>query len=204
MVGIAERTGLIGSLTFWVLNAALRQLAEWKAAGRKLRIAINLSNSTLTDRELPAVVDQSLKTWGIAPADLTLEIAESAMISDAERSLAILTRLKAVGVRLAIDDFGSGFSSLAHMRRFPLDELKIDRPFVAGMLSDPGDRALVHSVIDLGHHFGLRVAAEGVERPELRSALAALGCDLAQGDAVSVPLPPAAFREWWTVHASGA
>jgi len=204
MVGIAERTGLIGSLTFWVLNAALRQASEWKASGRTLRLAINLSTSTLTDRELPAVVDQSLKTWGIAAGDLTLEIAESAMISDAERSVAILTRLKAVGVRLAIDDFGSGFSSLSHMRRFPLDELKIDRPFVAGMLSDAGDRALVHSAIDLAHHFGLRVAAEGVERPELRSALAALGCDLAQGDAVSPALPAAAFREWWTVHASGA
>jgi len=204
IVGIAERTGLIGSLTFWVLNAALRQATEWKAAGRTLRIAINLSMSTLTDRELPAVVDQSLKTWGLAASELTLEIAESAMISDAERSLAILTRLKAVGVRLAIDDFGSGFSSLSHLRRFPIDELKIDRPFVAGMLTDPGDRAVVHSAIDLGHHFGLRVAAEGVERAELRGALAALGCDLAQGNAVCPPLPAAAFREWWTVHASGA
>jgi len=204
MVGIAERTGLIGSLTFWVLNAALRQAAEWKAAGRGMRIAINLSTSTLTDRELPAVVDQSLKTWGVPAGDLTLEIAESAMIADAERSVAILTRLKAVGVRLAIDDFGTGFSSLSHLRRFPIDELKIDRPYVAGMLADAGDRALVHSVIDLGHHFGMRVSAEGVEKPELRSALAALGCDLAQGHAVCPALPAAAFREWWTVHASGA
>jgi EAL domain-containing protein (putative c-di-GMP-specific phosphodiesterase class I)/GGDEF domain-containing protein len=204
VVGIAERTGLIGSLTFWVLNAALRQAAEWKAAGRAMRLAINLSTSTLTDRELPAVVDQSLKTWGIAAGDLTLEIAESAMIADAERSVAILTRLKAVGVRIAIDDFGSGFSSLAQMRRFPIDELKIDRPFVAGMLRDAGDRAVVRSVIDMGHHFGLHVAAEGVETAELRTALSSLGCDLAQGHAVSPALPPAAFREWWTLHASGA
>ena len=204
MVGIAERTGLIGALTFWVLNAALRQAAEWKAAGRILRVSINLSTSTLTDRELPAVVDQSLKTWDIAPSDLGLEIAESAMISDAERSVAILTRLKAVGVRLAIDDFGSGFSSLSHMRRFPLDEIKIDRPFVQGMLADAGDRALVRSVIDLAHHFGLRVCAEGVERAELRQALAGYGCDLAQGNAVCPALPAAAFREWWTLHASGA
>ena len=204
MVGIAERTGLIGSLTFWVLNAALRQAAEWKAAGRTLRISLNLSTSTLTDRELPAVVDQSLKTWGIAPSDLGLEIAESAMIADAERSVAILTRLKAVGVRLAIDDFGSGFSSLSHLRRFPLDELKIDRPFVQGMLADAGDRALVRSVIDLAHHFGLRACAEGVERHEIRAALAGYGCDFAQGNAVCAALPAAAFREWWTLHASGA
>lgn len=204
MVGIAERTGLIGSLTVWVLNAALRQAAEWKAAGRTLRIAINLANSTLTDRELPAVVDQCLKTWGIDAPDLSLEIAESAMIADAERSVAILTRLKAVGVRISIDDFGSGYSSLAQLRRFPIDELKIDRPFVAGMLDDPGDRAVVRSVIDIGHHFGLAVVGEGVETRAQREALAALGCDLAQGRAVCGALPPAAFREWWTVHASGA
>jgi len=204
VVGIAERTGLIGSLTFWVLNAALRQAAEWNAAGRTPRLAINLSTSTLTDRELPAVVDQSLKTWGVAAGDLTLEIAESSMIADAERSVAILTRLKAVGVRIAIDDFGSGFSSLAQLRRFPIDELKIDRPFVSGMLSDAGDRALVHGVVDLGHHFGLRVAAEGVESAEARAALSSIGCDLAQGHAISPAIPAAAFREWWTVHASGA
>jgi EAL domain-containing protein (putative c-di-GMP-specific phosphodiesterase class I) len=107
-------------------------------------------------------------------------------------------------VRLAIDDFGSGFSSLSHMRRFPLDEIKIDRPFVQGMLADAGDRALVRSVIDLAHHFGLRVCAEGVERAELRQALAGYGCDLAQGNAVCPALPAAAFREWWTLHASGA
>ncbi|HET7403620.1 MAG TPA: GGDEF domain-containing phosphodiesterase, partial [Usitatibacter sp.] len=204
MIGIAERTGLIGSLTFWVLNAALRQAAEWKAAGRTLRLAINLSTSTLTDRELPAVVDQCLKTWGIDASDLSLEIAENAMIADAERSVAILTRLKAVGVRISLDDYGSGFSSLAQMRRFPIDELKIDRPFVAGMLDDPGDRAVVRSVIDIGHHFGLSVVAEGVETQAQREALAALGCDLVQGRGVAAALPPAAFREWWTVHASGA
>lgn len=202
IVGIAERTGLIGTLTFWVLNAALRQAAEWQASGLQSRIAINLSVSTLTDRELPAVVDQSLKTWNVAPAGVTLEIAESSMISDAERSVAILTRLKAVGVDISLDDFGSGFSSLSHLKRFPVDELKIDRPFVAGMLDDKGDRALVRSVIDLGHHFGLRVVAEGVEKVQARDALAALGCDLVQGHVVSPALPAAAFREWWTLHAS--
>ena len=204
IVGIAERTGLIGSLTYWVLNAALRQAAEWKASGRAIRLSVNLSVSTLTDRELPAVVDQSIKTWGIDPRDLMLEIAESSMISDAERSVAILTRLKGVGVGLAIDDFGSGFSSLSHLKRFPIDELKIDRPYVSGMIDDPGNRALVRSAIDLGHHFGMRVVGEGVDRPEVREALAALGCDFAQGNAISPALPAAALREWWAVHGSGA
>lgn len=204
IVSIAENTGLIGSLTFWVLNAALRQAAEWSAAGRSLRLAVNVSIACLTDVELPAVVDQTLKTWSVDPSDLTLEITESVMIADAERSTAMLTRLKGIGVRLAIDDFGSGFSSLGAFRRLPIDEVKIDRPFVGGMLKDAGDLAVVRTAIDLAHHFGLRACAEGVETAELRQALAAAGCDLAQGHAISPALPPAALREWWTLHASGA
>jgi len=203
VVGIAERTGLIGTLTFWILNAALNQAAQWQAMGIAPRLAINLSVSTLTDRELPAVVDQGVKTWGMVPGNLTLEIAESSMIVDAERSVAILTRLKAIGVKLSIDDFGSGFSSLAHLKRFPIDEIKIDRPFVSGFLGDAGDRAVVRTAIDLGHHFGFRVVAEGVERAEIRDALRDLDCDAAQGNLVSPALPAAAFRDWWAAHASG-
>ena len=204
IVGIAERTGLIGTLTFWILNAALRQAAQWRAAGLAPRIAVNLSLTTLTDRELPAVVDQSLKTWGIPANDVVLEIAESAMIVDAERSIAILTHLKGVGVQLSIDDFGSGFSSLAHLRRFPLDELKIDRPFVRGLLGDKGDDAVVRSAIDIAHNFGLRVLGEGVESNEVRAELARLGCDLVQGHAVSPALAPAALLDWWSRHAAGS
>jgi diguanylate cyclase len=193
MVGIAERTGLIGSLTFWVLNAALRQAAEWKAAGRTMRIAINLSTSTLTDRELPAVVDQSLKTWGVAAPDLTLEIAESAMISDAERSVAILTRLKAVGVRLAIDDFGTGFSSLSHMRRFPIDELKIDQSFVRDVMVDPNDATIAKAIIALALELNLKVTAEGVETEKHIAFLQEHRCDQAQGFYFSRPLPSHEF-----------
>jgi EAL domain-containing protein (putative c-di-GMP-specific phosphodiesterase class I)/GGDEF domain-containing protein len=196
-VGIAERTGLIGTLTHWVLNASLRQAAQWRAAGMTPRLSVNLSLTMLADRELPALVDQSLKTWGVPAADLVLEIAESSVIVDAERAVAILTRLHGIGVALSIDDFGSGFSSLNHMRRFPLDELKIDRPYVRGMLEDRGDMAVVRSAIDLGHHFGLRVLAEGVETEACHAELARLGCDLAQGHAVAPALSPAALRDWW-------
>jgi diguanylate cyclase len=204
IVGIAERTGLIGSLTFWVLNAALRQAAAWRADGMvSPRLAINLAVSSLIDRELPGVMDQTLRTWGIPAHSVTLEISESAMIADAERSVAILTRLKAVGLQIAIDDFGSGFTSLSSLKRFPIDTLKIDKPFIQGLLTDPGDRAVVRSAIDLGHHFGLQVAAEGVEREETREALASLGCDLAQGNIICRALPDAAFREWWSKHLPG-
>ena len=200
MIGIAERTGLIGTLTFWILNAALRQHAAWQTAGIHPRLAINLSVATLTDRELPAVVDQGIKMWGIDPKTVVLEIAESSMIADAERSVAILTRLKAIGVALSLDDFGSGFSSLSHLKRFPIDEIKIDQPFVDSLTTDRRDRALVHAAIDLGHHFGFRVVAEGVERAETREALRALGCDVAQGHLIAAPLPAGAFADWWKAH----
>ncbi len=150
------------------------------------------------------MVDQCLKTWGVESADLSLEIAESAMIADAERSVAILTRLKAVGVRISIDDYGSGFSSLAQMRRFPIDELKIDRPFVAGMLENPGDRAVVRSVIDIGHHFGLAVVAEGVETQPAARGPGRARLRPRAGTRSREPATPAVFREWWAVHASGA
>jgi EAL domain-containing protein (putative c-di-GMP-specific phosphodiesterase class I)/GGDEF domain-containing protein len=201
VVGIAERTGLIGTLTYWILNAALRQQSEWRAAGIAPRLAINLSVSTLTDRELPSVVDQGVKMWGIDPATITLEIAESSMIADAERSVAILTRLKAIGIGLSLDDFGSGFSSLSHLKRFPIDEIKIDRPFVERMVEDKSDRALVHAAIDLGHHFGFRVVAEGVQRAETRDLLKELGCDVAQGNFVSVPLSAEELAAWWRAQA---
>ena len=206
IIGIAERTGLITSLTHWTLNAAVRQAAQWRQSGiaPRLALSMNLSLTTLTDRELPSIVEQTLKTWGLAADDITLEIAESAMIVDAEHSVAVLTRLHALGVRLSIDDFGSGFSSLGHMKRMPLHELKIDRPYVRGMLQDKGDLAVVRSAIDIAHHFGLAVVAEGVETEEAVAELSRLGCDLAQGHAVSPPLAPAAVPEWWARNARGS
>lgn len=202
IVSIAERTGLVGALTFWIFNAALRQLAQWRAADIVPRLAVNLSSAILGDRELPAIVDQGIKTWGVNPEEIVLEFPESAMIAivEAERQQAVLTRLDAVGVQISIDDFGSGYSSLGQLRRLPIDEIKIDRPFVEGMLADRGDAALVRSAIDIAHNFGLRVVAEGVERGETREELQRLGCDLAQGSFLCAPLPPAALREWWSAR----
>jgi predicted signal transduction protein with EAL and GGDEF domain len=202
IVGIAERTGLIGTLTFWVLNAVLRNASALRKEGFSPHFAVNLSTRTLTDVELPTVVEQTLKTWGVPPETITLEITESSMIADAERSMAMLTRLKAVGVKLSIDDFGTGYSSLAYLKRFPLDELKIDRLFVSGLLADRGDRQIVRSVIDLAHNFDLAAVAEGVEDPAALEELKRMGCDVAQGFLVSPPLPEKAFRDWWADHVS--
>jgi EAL domain-containing protein (putative c-di-GMP-specific phosphodiesterase class I)/GGDEF domain-containing protein len=204
IAGVAERTGLLSALTFWMLNASLRVASGWRTrVDPAPRLAVNLAVKSLVDRELPEMLDQALRTWGVAPHSLVLEIPESAMIADAERSVAILTRLKAVGLQIAIDGFGSGFTSLASLKRFPIDQLKIDRPFVASLLTDPGDRAVVRSAIDIGHHFGLQVAASGVDRPEVREALARLGCDLAQGAAIARPMSEERLRDWWAANGPG-
>jgi EAL domain-containing protein (putative c-di-GMP-specific phosphodiesterase class I)/GGDEF domain-containing protein len=197
ILGIAERTGLIGSLTVWALNAVLRHASTMMAAVGTPRFSVNVSTRILTDSELPTVVDQAVKTWGVDPGTITLEITESSMIGDAERSMAMLTRLKGIGVQLSIDDFGTGYSSLAYLKKFPLDELKIDRLFVAGLLTDNGDRQIVRSVINLAHNFDLRAVAEGVETPTALEELRQLGCDVAQGFVVSPPLSEKAFRAWW-------
>jgi EAL domain-containing protein (putative c-di-GMP-specific phosphodiesterase class I) len=205
IVGIAERTGLIGTLTFWVLNAVLREASVWRQkAVREPRFSVNISPGTLSDRELPSVVEQSVKTWGTSPDKLTLEIPESSVISEAERSNAVLTRLKAVGVRISIDDFGSGYSSLAELRKLPIDEIKIDRPYVAGLIGDRGDRALVRSAIDLAHHFEFAAVAEGVESPAVLDELQRLGCDYAQGFLIARPLTEKSFRDWWASHTAVA
>jgi predicted signal transduction protein with EAL and GGDEF domain len=197
VVGIAERTGLIGSLTFWILNTALRQASQWRTAGGGPRLAVNLPVSILTDRELPAIVDQGIKTWGQPPGELTLEVAESFMIAEAEQSMAVLTRLKGLGVRLALDEFGSGFTSLAHLRRFPFDEIKIHGPYVAAMLEQAGDASLVRAAIDLAHHFGLRAVALGVDQAPLREELRRLRCDAAQGEIFAAPMAETQLADWW-------
>jgi EAL domain-containing protein (putative c-di-GMP-specific phosphodiesterase class I) len=201
IIGIAERTGLIGSLTFWVLNAVLRNAGALAKSGLSPRFSVNLSTRSLTDVELPSLVEQALKTWGVDPARITLEITESSVIADAERSMAMLTRLKGVGVKLAIDDFGTGYSSLAYLKRFPLDELKIDRSFVADLLTNRADLQIVHAVIDLAHNFDLRAVAEGVEDGEVLAELKRLGCDYAQGHHISRPLTERVFHDWWAERA---
>ncbi len=203
VVGIAENTGTIGSLTFWVLNTVLRNAAQLAKEGITPRFSVNLSTRTLVEHELPDIVEQALGTWSVEPGRITLEITESSMIGDAERTMAMLTRLKGTGVQLSIDDFGTGYSSLAYLKRFPVDELKIDRLFVSGLLSDRGDHQIVRSVIDLAHNFELRAVAEGVEDEAIRAELGRMGCDLVQGYLVSRPIPEREFRAWWLARGKG-
>lgn len=193
---LAERLGLLMPLTYWVLDAALRQCQAWQQAGRPLRVAVNISARALQDPALLARVTATLREHAVPPASLTVEITEDALRCDPAQALTVLSQLSQIGVRLAIDDFGTGFSSLAYLKRLPVHEIKIDKSFVVGLEAGTRDEAIVRSMIDLGHSLGLTVVAEGIEdEPTLRQ-VAALRCDSGQGYFMSQPLPAAALERW--------
>jgi len=193
---IVEQTGLIGELTRRVLDRSLRECARWRASGHEMTVAVNLSVRNLHDPQLPAEVHRLLARHAIPPGALQLEITESMIMSDPERAIATVRDLSALGVRLAVDDFGTGHSSLANLKRLPIDELKIDRSFVTPMLADDSDLIIVRSTINLAHDLGLKTIAEGVEDAETLARLRALGCDLAQGNHLSKPMDAPTFDAW--------
>jgi diguanylate cyclase (GGDEF)-like protein len=199
-VPMAEQTGLIKPMTLWALQEALRQGRAWHQEGLDLTLAVNLSARNLLDPVLPEVIDDLLKDSGMAPEHLNLEITESILMAEPERSLTVLTRLRHMGIRLSVDDFGTGYSSLAYLKRLPVHELKIDKAFVMGLMRDRHDAAIVRATVDLGHDLGLLVVAEGVEDKQSWQGLGALGCDMAQGYFLSRPLPAAALLQWITHH----
>ena len=192
-IPIVEQTELIGSLTRHVLERAVFDCARWRRGGQELTVSVNLSVRNLLDPDLPSVIGKLLARYGLSPEALQLEITESMLMSDPDRSLVTLTALSQLGVGLSVDDYGTGYSSLANLRRLPIDELKLDRSFVSPMLSDENDLIIVRSTINLGHDLGLKVVAEGVEDEPTLTRLAALDCDLAQGYYFSKPLPSQDF-----------
>ena len=200
IIRVAEGNGMIGVLTQWVLNTALRHQSEWKHLGTIVDVAVNLSTVALGDGQLPGMIGQTLGLWQADPAHLTLEITEDATINDMEYSLTIMNQLKKMGARLSVDDFGTGYSSLSYVKRFPLSELKIDKMFVQHMRDNKGDQQIVRSVIDLAHNFDLTVVAEGVEDNATLKELKRMGCDLAQGFVISPAMPAGALLDWLKRH----
>ncbi|MBL8519780.1 MAG: EAL domain-containing protein [Betaproteobacteria bacterium] len=196
VIRMAEECGLIGALTAWIANTVIRHQSEWRQQGILAPVSINLSTVNLVDHDLPEVFAQMVGTWGADPSAITLEITESASISNADKSYAVLKRLKDLGLKLSVDDFGTGYSSLSYVRRFPLDELKIDKLFVQHMRQSRADQAIVRSVIDLAHNFDLQVVAEGVENEATRDELCAMGCDVAQGYFIGTPMPARELPVW--------
>lgn len=187
-IPIAESTGLIGPLTRWVVDAALAQLAEWSPACPELSMAVNISARNLRD-DLPGWVLNRLATHCINPARLVLEITETSIAADPIRAAVLLEELDASGVKVSLDDFGQGYTSLGSLGHLPVSELKIDRGFVFAMQNSHEDRAIVASVIELGHQLGLTVVAEGVETEEVCAVLRAMGCDTMQGYLFSPAVP---------------
>jgi diguanylate cyclase (GGDEF)-like protein len=195
-ITIAEHTGDIRTLTMTVMRKALRQCRSWRDLGLDLSVAVNLSARNLLDLHLVDDVSGAVEESGVPPESLTLELTESMVMSESQRSLHVLGGLAELGVCLSCDDFGTGYSSLAHLRRLPIGEIKIDKSFIARMTVDESDRAIARSVLALGRDLGLVTVAEGVESREGWDLLASLGCDLAQGFIVCPPLTSRQFREW--------
>nr|WP_092535719.1 bifunctional diguanylate cyclase/phosphodiesterase [Amycolatopsis arida] len=195
-VPAVEAAGLIGALTSFVLEQALRRVRKWLDEGLRISAAVNLSVRNLADSEFPAKVLDALRRFDVPPELLTFELTESGVMSDPQRALPILRELHSLGIVLAVDDFGTGYSSLAYLRQLPVDQVKIDKSFVLGMGTDLGDLAVVRSIVELGHSPGLTVVAEGVEEDIARDQLEAMGCDVAQGYLISRPLSEERLEAW--------
>ncbi|HMT62880.1 MAG TPA: EAL domain-containing protein, partial [Microthrixaceae bacterium] len=193
-VSIAEQSGLIVPIGAWILQRACEQLAEWAETlphGHELTMGINLSGRQLIHPDLVDEIVAITTETGVNPAKVELEITESILLDDVDRSIKVLTDLKSHGLKLALDDFGTGYSSLTYLRRFPIDVVKIDRSFVDGIGDDPDNAAIVRSVVELAKTLGLTCIAEGIETDDDLAQIRDLGCDVAQGFLIAQPLSAA-------------
>jgi diguanylate cyclase (GGDEF)-like protein len=195
LIELAQSSGQIVAIGEWALAEACRVAASWPSDLQPLRIAVNVSASQLTQPDAALQIARILEESGLPAGRLELELTESSVLHEIERIQATLEALHGRGVALALDDFGTGYASLSHLRRFPLDVLKIDRSFVADLAETP-DAAIVRSLIELGHRLDLRVVAEGVETEQQLAALRRLGCDAVQGHAVGHPLRASEIGSW--------
>jgi len=191
----AERTGFVRTVTRFVLETALTRCGQWLAQGIRLSVSVNISVGAVQITDLPDIVASLLASCAVPPELVCLEITESSFMENPQRALHTLGRLRALGIRLSIDDFGTGFSSLAYLRKLRVHEIKVDRTFIAAM-EDSDDMVIVRSTIELAHNLGLQVVAEGIEDEKSLARLRAMGCDEAQGFFMSRPLPEERLLEW--------
>lgn len=195
-IPIAEESGLILELGHWVLNEACRQVAAWKALGRNVRVAVNVSMKQLEHASFVTQVTGLIERYQICPRDLEIELTETTVMAHPEKAASLLTNLRKLGLTIAVDDFGTGYSSLAYLRRLPIDVLKIDGSFVRNIDTEEGDAEIARTIVALGQTLKLTVVAEGVESGAQADLLQAIGCHIAQGYHFSRPLPPAELEEW--------
>ncbi len=200
-MALAEHIGLIGDIGAWALERACHQARRWLPAldneragqGPRPYIAVNVSSTQLMAYGFPRIVEGVLCRTGLDPRELVLETTEGILLGDGDRAAQVLVDLKALGVRVALDDFGSGYSSLQYLRTFSVDIVEVDQSFVADLGRDRAATAIVAAVTDLAHVLGLSVTAEGVETRVQRDAVVALGCDFLQGYGVAAPMNDVAF-----------
>ncbi len=193
---LVATSDIIDRIARWVLSRAIRDCRDWQEAGFAVGVSVNLSPHNLRDSHLPEFILHVLDDCGLAPAQLTIEITESGILSDALLATGTFERLREIGIGLSIDDFGTGYSSLMHLKQLPFTELKVDRTFTRDMLNNEHDAAIVSSTVHLGQELGCTIVAEGVESPGVLEKLRQLGCNYAQGHHISRPLPLTRLYTW--------
>jgi EAL domain-containing protein (putative c-di-GMP-specific phosphodiesterase class I) len=196
-IPLAESTELIHAFTRHVLRAVFLQSRRWIDAGHRVPVSANISTNNLMDSSFVEMVDGLLKSHEVPPDLIELEVTESALMRNPDTALRRLEELRKLGLKLSIDDFGSGYASLSYLKKLPMDCLKIDNSFIVNLASDSADKRIVRSTIELAHSFGMTVVAEGVETKEIADLLREKGCDIAQGYHFSRPLPAQAFEAQW-------
>ncbi len=196
LIQTCEQAGLIQPLTMWVLEEAMAQMQRWQGMGLEIPVAVNLSAWNLAHSDIDTFVAELIERHRLSADLLEVEITENSMMRNPERAVRLLRRLKSIGVRLAVDDFGTGFSSLAYLKQMPVDHIKIDKSFVMDMLRDENDAIIVRSIIDLAHNLGMKVIAEGVDSSDVLSLLEILRCDMAQGYFIGRPMSAERFNRW--------
>jgi diguanylate cyclase (GGDEF)-like protein len=199
-IGLAEQAGLMPELTRWVLKTVVKELSKWLKGGVDVAMAVNLSAYDLAHDDLPDYIDTLLAEYGVPATHLILEVTESAVIEEPEQAMNVLNRFKKSGIKLAIDDYGTGYSSLGQLKSMPVDELKIDKSFVLKLEQDKDDQVIVRSTIEMGHNIGLTIVAEGVETKAAWDLLESYGCDKLQGYYISKPQSPSDFLHWYSSY----
>jgi EAL domain-containing protein (putative c-di-GMP-specific phosphodiesterase class I) len=192
---VLDTMPLSHSVGRWVIETACRQAADWSRMGRDIRVGINLSPTLFSTDDLPIVVANAIADAGCFPSSIELEVTENILFKDDEKAAAVLNKIRDSGVAIAFDDFGTGYASLTHLKRYPIDRLKIDQTFIRDMLSNKDDQAIVGTIVGLGKLLNMHLIAEGIEDRATADAVAAMGCEEAQGYYFGRPIPAAEFFE---------